>query len=1546
MALLLDLLVSGQTRLNDDTYAKNIYADKFIRTGSSDSYVLLGGGGHKLLSDFSMSHSHPYLPLAGGTMNNSSTITLPSSAKIVHQTNTTSNYVTDCIWYLGTSAASEGYDAQIGWHNTGDSSGAITILPYKTTTSPWAGTVGLYITKTQLKFNNKKIWREDNDGSGSGLDADTTDGLHLYTRYLGVNGTDWTFASTANSNSTTHIYAPTAVGTSGQILKSTGGTPTWMNTADLTAGKVTCTASTSDKFRPIVLTNESNQLYYSTKIKGNYSTGKIQISGIEIEDSTGNTPLIRYGSANVDTILWKVYSNDQTYANKGVYGFDMTYFGTGSGNTNRLVLHSDNSNASTKVEAISITQDGVVTFSKTITGSISGNAATSTTADQAKKVYMNNSSSNNAYPVLFTNTASAGTPRYDSVYVDSASGAGYNPSTNAFVASIMTAGTHNSTSTLYLDSGTSTTSIIFRIGGSKEVARFAQPNGYLGVGTTSPGYTISAAGTIHATTGFNANGKAVIDSTGRFLPAGTSYRNAGVYGVYDSYKVGHVWSMGTGYSISADGSSTNNLYGLAYFHTNWSNSADYNKDGKTEVSTYAGGHQIAMVQNGKVNAALGTNIWSRGGFIKNGSNDNYALMGGGGHKNISNVQNTAFYKRVVTVNGSGWDMAGTNSNAAFTIFAPSAGGTSGQLLKSNGNAEPGWMDQADVKSDYFKTFNNSRTYHVNFGKGSTDKAWKKIVTGSSSYTSAPSSNAWQATAIRGVIWLSGNNHGGAEIVSYPFSAYFYYVSATSLVNSANLYLPHAGKTPNVMRIVRVSTNKFELQVRQHTDWTNGWVQWQVWNTGTSCTCHTDLPAGSDATVIKQSSDSAILTEAKTQVSFTRSLTSGTKVGTLTIDGTATDLYCQTNTDTNTDTKVTQTITSSSNTSWRPFIVGMSYNDSEPFAPTTVTDSVYATHKLRMQPSTGNIQTYGYVKLYSASGDSPHLIFQRGTASDGTFDWDQYVTGGYFKMRYNNAGTWTEILSLYPGNNLLEGHKIWTAGNDGSGSGLDADTTDGLHLYTRTLGVNGTNWTFASTANANATTHIYAPTSAGTSGQVLKSTGGTPTWMNQSDITAGKVTCPAATSNNDRPIVGTPGDNTLYHTTLAKVNWSTGRITCGGLNTSSYIALTGTADSTVASINFNRAGYNYLAGPSGSTIAIAPGGLAKGSTAGYHFTSTYFGVGVTKTYDLGTSAKRWRDVYARHYYVGGTADNTTGMLTSDSTDNIYLSVGSKAMLVANSTSNVIRSGLSLAGTLDLGANDCRWKCAWVQSLSIADVSTGAKPYKGYKNTSGNYYGGYGLLTVDASSLVYASNNTLPSCAAYIISPNTTGSNTVTGMYIRAADDYTYDSSTVYYYGLRMSDYTSKGSLIDLTNYYGNSIDVYGPNGWDQDGKADNYHTGSISDVALTVYGGTNLQTLSAAISYGSSSSFDMYVKGYNYLFGLDTATSSYTTTLPTDCSDGVFYIHIKHGTATRTWKVGSSSGHTISCCWPGGSRSCTSFTNSNQSLLFTKRGNVWYVLRFN
>lgn len=45
-----------------------VTASGFVKNGSSSSYVLLGNGDHKALSDFSMAHSHPYLPLSGGTL--------------------------------------------------------------------------------------------------------------------------------------------------------------------------------------------------------------------------------------------------------------------------------------------------------------------------------------------------------------------------------------------------------------------------------------------------------------------------------------------------------------------------------------------------------------------------------------------------------------------------------------------------------------------------------------------------------------------------------------------------------------------------------------------------------------------------------------------------------------------------------------------------------------------------------------------------------------------------------------------------------------------------------------------------------------------------------------------------------------------------------------------------------------------------------------------------------------------------------------------------------------------------------------------------------------------------------------------------------------------------------------------------------------------------------------------------------------------------------------------------------------------------------------
>lgn len=80
-------------------------------------------------------------------------------------------------------------------------------------------------------------------------------------------------------------------------------------------------------------------------------------------------------------------------------------------------------------------------------------------------------------------------------------------------------------------------------------------------------------------------------------------RQSGVYGTYDSYKVDHIWSMGTGYKVDVNGANFGNLYGMAYKHTN-----------NTAGGTMAGGHQIVFTSSGSPGAAIGM----AGGFWTSG----------------------------------------------------------------------------------------------------------------------------------------------------------------------------------------------------------------------------------------------------------------------------------------------------------------------------------------------------------------------------------------------------------------------------------------------------------------------------------------------------------------------------------------------------------------------------------------------------------------------------------------------------------------------------------------------------------------------------------------------------------------------------------------------------------------------------------------------------------------------------------------------------------------------------------------------------------------
>ena len=91
-----------------------------------------------------------YLPLTGGTMSGS--ITIPgNSGTLVITANETSNYVRGVSFTKGSTINS----AVFGYHSTGgDGTGSIVISPYPTSASPWAGDIGLFITKGSVKIDN------------------------------------------------------------------------------------------------------------------------------------------------------------------------------------------------------------------------------------------------------------------------------------------------------------------------------------------------------------------------------------------------------------------------------------------------------------------------------------------------------------------------------------------------------------------------------------------------------------------------------------------------------------------------------------------------------------------------------------------------------------------------------------------------------------------------------------------------------------------------------------------------------------------------------------------------------------------------------------------------------------------------------------------------------------------------------------------------------------------------------------------------------------------------------------------------------------------------------------------------------------------------------------------------------------------------------------------------------------------------------------------------------------------------------------------------
>ena len=71
---------------------------------------------------------------------------------------------------------------------------------------------------------------------------------------------------------------------------------------------------------------------------------------------------------------------------------------------------------------------------------------------------------------------------------------------------------------------------------------------------------------------------------------------------------------------------------------------------------------------------------------------------------LGNVQNTAFYTRSVDVNGEDWAFASPHAGQAFSIYAPTSAGTTGQVLVSTGGT-PSWASSvAKATSATYATY--------------------------------------------------------------------------------------------------------------------------------------------------------------------------------------------------------------------------------------------------------------------------------------------------------------------------------------------------------------------------------------------------------------------------------------------------------------------------------------------------------------------------------------------------------------------------------------------------------------------------------------------------------------------------------------------------------------------------------------------------------------------------------------------------------------------------------------------------------------------------
>ena len=164
-----------------------------------------------------------------------------------------------------------------------------------------------------------------------------------------------------------------------------------------------------------------------------------------------------------------------------------------------------------------------------------------------------------------------------------------------------------------------------------------------------------------------------------------------------------------------------------------------------------------------------------------------------------------------------------------------------------------------------RNYNIGRCYAVRFALGGEDNGWKKIFACSESGT-----GPWRSVTVWGRIWYAYGNYAQEEVRYYHFCAIFQMRSGEtssgsnvgSVVNSARLYLPTFAKGMDNIRLVRVGTNNFELQVRQIGSYHNANIEYQYLSYGCNVSAWESLQPTSNTSVVVSAGGASTLADSR------------------------------------------------------------------------------------------------------------------------------------------------------------------------------------------------------------------------------------------------------------------------------------------------------------------------------------------------------------------------------------------------------------------------------------------------------------------------------------------------------------------------------------------------------------------------------------------------------------------------------------------------------------------------------------------------------------